>query len=361
MQNSLTWLHVFAFCAIVFSGMWIYKRTHSKVSLAIVSIIMICVAGLRYGYIDTRAYRHSFLLHNRDIIFDVDFWLNDEIKDKGFAVVQSIIKFFTDDGQVFLFILSLITVGLLFYGIVKRVAQADLGIFLFITTGCYLDTMNGVRQYLVSAILFFFLPKLIEEKKFVKYLLLVLIMSTIHGSALLFIPIYFIAHKRAWSNSTLLLAIVGGFFYLFFNTGVGAALAEILEGTSYGDDYADMLLEGNASVNIIRVFVAAIPILLSLLNRDAEIKKTPLYTTAFNMSFINLMCWLFATRALYFYRLCMYFTPYMIVHLCLEIYAIKNKREKQIMTVLMIILYFAWFVYSLYISGDSFFVGYLKY
>ena len=275
--------------------------------------------------------------------------------------LQSVIKLFTEDGQVFLFVLSLITVGLLFYGIVKRVPQADIGIFLFITTGSYLDTMNGVRQYLVSAILFFFLPKLIEEKNFIKYLVLVLLVSTIHGSALLFIPIWFIANKKAWSGSTLILTIVALFCYVFFNTGVGAALSEILEGTSYGDDYADMLLAGDTSVNIIRIFVAAVPILLSLLNRNAEIKKTPLYTISFNMSFINLLCWLFASRALYFYRLCMYFTPYMIILLCLEIYAIKNKRERQIMTALMIGLYFIWFVYSLYVAGDNFFVGYLKY
>ena len=359
MQNSLSWGHVLIFFALACTGMWLYQKTKSKIVLGAVALLMICVAGLRHGYVDTRAYRISFLEHDPLSIFSAEYWLGDT-KDRGFGVFISLIKMFTEDAQVFLFICSLITVGLIFYAIVKRVPQPEIGIFLMIATGCYLDTMNGLRQYLVAAVLFYFLPRLIIKEDFKKFLLLILLLSTIHGSALLLIPTYFIANKKPWSNATLTLAAILLLVYIFFNTGIGRLLAEMLDGTSY-ESYAEQVASGSSSVHPIRLAVAAVPLFLSLFNRDAEIKQTKRYRIAFNMSFINLMVWLFATKVLYFYRLNPYFTPHVIVHLCFELSAFKNNKEKKVLTLSLIFLYSLFWIFSLKAAGPSFFVGYLKY
>lgn len=359
--NSLSWWHVLSFLGIVVAGMWLARKSRSRGLSAIICFIMICVAGLRHGYIDTRSYRTSFENLEIDKVLNLNFIFDSEAKDKGFSVLSALIKTVTDNSQIFLFIISFITVGFLFWGIVNRVPEIDLGIYLFITTGCYLDTMNGIRQALVSAILFYFFPKLLDKEKTIQCVVLILILSTIHGSALIFIPIYFIGKKKAWSNYTIILIIVSGLLYIFFNTGVGATLANILEGTNYGNDYSQMLLSGNTSVNILRIIIAAVPLGLSLITRQYKRNKQTSYNLFFNMTLLNFMTWLFASRVLYFYRLAMYFAPYMIVFLCFELCGIQSKKQYRFIKLAAIFFYFIYFIYQLYIMGDQFFVGYLRY
>lgn len=353
-------IYVATFVVLIYAITFFAKKYNLKWPLFVACAIMICIAGLRHGYIDTRAYRQGFIRMDVYQIFSREF-LFGEGKDKGFAVFGAIIKLFTDNSQAYLFILALITTGLVFWGIAKRVPNVELGIFLLITTGWFLDSMNGVRQCLVSAVLFAFLPKYIEEKKFVKYLLIVLLMSTMHATALLFIPIYFIARTKVWSKWTVAILGVSVLFAVFFNSGVGEFLAELLEETEYGEDYGEMLLMGNTSVNVLRVAIAAVPLLLSFLTKNDTKKHTPIYTIAFNMSLVNFIIWIFATRALYFYRLAMYFTPYMILLLCYEIYELASEADKTIIYALAVGLFFAFHLYSAYIAGDILFVGYLKY
>ncbi len=365
-QSSLSWTHVIIFLAGVCFLMWLSQNVkQQKLVAAVTCIGMICVAGLRHGYVDTRLYRLGFIGMDVKSILSLDYILDSEGKDKGFYILNAIIKLIYDDSQFFLFLLSAVTVGLLFWGIYNNIEDKFLGIFLFVTVGCYLDTMNGVRQYLASAILFFFLPKLIEKRQFFRYLILVLLASTIHGSALLFIPVYFIATKKSWSVYTVFLIGIMGLLFVFFNTGVGNALAELLEDTSYGEDYGQMLLDGNTSTNLLRPFIAAVPLALSLynfqLNKETQGERTARNDINFNMALVSFFCWLFSARVLYFYRLAIYFQPYVILLICDEIKAMRSKSEKSYVRYITIILYLIYFLYTLYIMGNHFFVGYLKY
>ena len=169
---SLSWWHVFLFIGITMFLVYIAEYYQSKLFFLIASFIMIAVSGLRHGYIDTRAYRVGFETLNISSVLNLDFLLNGESKDRGFSVISAIIKLFSQDSQVFLFVFALITVGCLLYGIERNSVALTFSVFLFICTGCYLDTMNGMRQVFVSAILFAVGSKLIEEKKVVKYIII---------------------------------------------------------------------------------------------------------------------------------------------------------------------------------------------
>ena len=359
-SEALGWGHVLLFMCAVLLTTYIGERSNSRFMLAVASITMICVAGLRHGYVDTRAYREGFVSLDPTKILNIDFILNSEARDRGFTVLSAIIKCFTENSQAFFFIFAIITVGCLFYGIVNRAPETTYAVFIFICTGCYLDTMNGMRQAVVSAVLFAILPHLIEEKKLVKYIIVVLLASTVHMTALIFIPLYFIMDAKAWSTKTWIIA--GAVFpvFLFFTSGIGAGLANLFEGTSYGKDYGQMLISANTSVNYLRFIVSVVPLVLSFMNRYDERKNFLLYDICFNMSVVNAFAWLFATKVLYFYRLASFFQPYMILLLCMEIYCIEGNNKKLIKTA-SFILFFVWHAYSLNVMGSQFFVGYLKY
>ena len=359
--QSLNWFHVFGFVAVVMGLVIFSKRVNSKKLSWIACIIMILVSGLRHGYVDTRTYRSGF--ENLDIsnVLSFEFLFQSDSKDKGFYFISAVFKWLTNDSQMIFLLFSILTVGLLFWGIHNMSEDADFAIFLFIATGCYLDTMNGMRQALASAIIFFFLPKLLKQRKIIPYIIIVLLVSTIHASAIIFIPIYFIATKKAWSVYTGVLIVISLIIYVFFNTGIGNLLVELLDNTSYGSDYGEMILVGNTSVNIIRIIVAAVPLTLAYFYKENIPSDDENYNICFNMSVLNFMTWLFASKVLYFYRLAMYFTPFTIVFLCYVVNNIKNEADRKIIKTVAVVLYFAYFIYQLYTMGDYFFVGYLKY
>lgn len=359
-SEALGWGHVALFMCVVLFSVYLGERSKSRFLLTISCIIMICVAGLRHGYVDTRLYREGFISLDVGKTLSLDYILNSESRDRGFSVLSALIKCFSEDSQIFFLIFSVVTVGCLFYGIINRAPEITFAVFLFICTGCYLDTMNGMRQAFVSAVLFFLLPRLKEDRNLIKYLVVVLLASTVHMTALVFIPLYFIMDVKAWSSKTWIMVGVVFLVFIFFTSGIGVGLANILEGTSYGRDYGQMLISANTSVNYLRVIVAVVPLILSFMNRNDERKKFSLYDICFNMSIVNAFAWLLATNVLYFYRLAVFFQPYMILLLCMEIYCLEGRNKKLIKT-MAIVLYFAWHVYSLHAMGDLFFVGYLKY
>ncbi len=356
----LSWGQLIALWSFVLICMGLEKRTRTKAMEVVACFTLILFSGLRHGYIDTRAYRQGFLNLDVSQVFSSTFLYDADSKDKGFSVLSSIIKLFTDNAQVFLFIFALLTVGLLFFGLIKRTENKMMAVFLFIMTGCFLDTMNGMRQAFVQAVMFYFGTDLILNKKTLKYIVLVLLLSTVHASVLVFIPIYFVVSVKPWSKQTIFLSFAVVVIYVFFNTGFGQMIADLLEETSYGYDYGQMLISGNTSTNAIRVIVAGAPLILSWINRSNAPNDNKIYRIAFNMSVLNFFTWLFSTKVLYFYRLAVYFMPFMILLMCYEV-ALLRANNRKVVTFSIYALYLIWHVYSLSVTGDAFFVGYFKY
>ncbi len=421
MSERLSWLHVALFWLVVMAGMsfaYSSRKDKSNAVDGIVCFIMVCVAGLRHGYIDTRAYRQWFEGLDVSYIFSFDYLLGPD-KEKGFGVLLAILRLFTGNGQVFLFVFSLITVSSLFYGIIKRVPDRRVGVFLFIMTGCFLDTMNGLRQEFVAALLFHAVPALIDKRRIVRYFVFFLVVSTFHRSSLLFLPLYFFLRSSPWGKATRNISIILLIIFALFNTGIGMFVASSLEGTDYGEDYGELLRSGNTGTNVLRVAVAAVPLILSYINRgkrkeniitpatitpttitpatitpatifrhkrqsnavkvrdvfaeqtsifnnrsnNGGKRKEKYYNICFNMTLINFFFWLFSQRVVIFYRLALYTTPFMIVLLCFELERMKKKNAKNgnLVTALAMGCYLAFHALSLKTMGNLFFVGYLRY
>ena len=152
--------------------------------------VLIFVSGFRESVGDTYTYRTMF---ERVPANFISFIKHPTIKeDTGFYAIAAFIKqYISKDSQTILLCMAIITIGLIFITYYKNTDMIEMAIFLFITSGCYLVTMNGVRQYLASAILFFCFP-MIYKKQWKYYFPIVLLCSTIHQSALIFFILYFI-------------------------------------------------------------------------------------------------------------------------------------------------------------------------
>lgn len=334
-------------------GKWVMtncgERWRANIALAFVAgTILVCVAGLRAGIGDTGAYRSGFNKLPTNWDQGIEELEKSSGKDKGFTAISLVIKsFISDDSQVFLFILSLLTVGFIFIVFYQNVYMIEMAVFLFITSGCYLVTMNGVRQYLVTAILFLAFPW-IYQRKWYYYLPLVLAVSTVHKTSLIFIPLYFIVNQQAWGTMTKMLILAGvGLFVTYPVTG--PMIASLLKESQYGD-YSGVLASTGAGANMLRVVVMAVPVVFGYMGKDYGIKQKRYYNIMVNMTVINLICILLATRYWIYARFNMYFMVYMIVLLVWEIESLFDEKNTKLVYMACLGMYTFYYYYEMAVS-----------
>ena len=125
-------------------------------------------------------------------------------KDEGFYFISALIKNLgVSDVKVYFFILAAVQAYLLFRVYRKYSARYVVCFFLFIASTDYISWMfNGIRQFVavtVTLLAFDFILK----RKYIKAILIIIIASLFHQSALLVIPFVFIVQGRAWNKKTL--------------------------------------------------------------------------------------------------------------------------------------------------------------
>ena len=122
-------------------------------------------------------------------------------------------------------------------------------------------SMNGIRQVLTAAIIFSAIKFLINGN-WVKYMVVILLSSTIHESALILIPIYFFVRYKAWSKATFILLFFSILIVLGFNE-FSSVLFSSIENSQYG--HYQNFSEGGASS--IRVAVYGVPLIIAFLEK----------------------------------------------------------------------------------------------
>src|SRR5690606_40042452 len=109
---------------------------------------IVLVSGLRSNIGDTPFYMYSYVLADPSLAgfsFAGDF---------GFRALQIVLKKLTPDPQALIFITALATNVLIAIGLYRYSRLIEVSLFLYITTGMFTVSMNGIRQYLAAAILF---------------------------------------------------------------------------------------------------------------------------------------------------------------------------------------------------------------
>src|SRR5690606_31318416 len=133
---------------------------------------------------DTFFYMHSYRITNFNIQtfeFEGDF---------GFNLFQLLLQQLSRDPQVLIFTTALITNLLIVYVFSQYSRMFEIAIYVFITSGMYITSMNGIRQYMAAAIVFT-ATRYIMDGNWKKFILISLLAGTIHNTALMMIPIYF--------------------------------------------------------------------------------------------------------------------------------------------------------------------------
>ncbi len=126
----------------------------------------------------------------------------------GYQLYEYLILKFTHN-YFWLFFLSGLIVVYSYLHIIRRYSENYwLSVLLFVTLGIYTFFFNGLRQGIAMAIFALSLPYLLE-KKFFYYLLVCIIASLFHKTALIMIPFYFLVNLRIKPLYKILAIFVG--------------------------------------------------------------------------------------------------------------------------------------------------------
>ncbi|KAB7640216.1 EpsG family protein [Bacillus sp. B3-WWTP-C-10-D-3] len=251
--------------------------------------------------------------------------------EKGYYVLNYVIKLLMDNSQYIFLATSFITIFLITKTLKDYSNSYILSVFLFVTMYFYYNSFNLVRQYLVVAILFYAI-KYILNKSFKKYLLVITIASFFHITALAMIPFYWILRKK-FSNLMYLFMLAVSVCLSLFTTNIVNLVASIFGKFSVYNNY---LVEGSSTKSIILITSAII--LFSLINKNKLSRINENSIIYINGVYFALVFSVIAIGNILFFRVAIYFYIYSLLLIPLFLAAIDKKLRPVIYTLIFMIL-----------------------
>lgn len=307
-------------------------------------------AGFRSDWADTGLYREGFL-NSPDTLSAIPDLLSDDIKDPGFSVLMVLMKAVIGN-QDKLFFLLVSTFQMYCLALTYRKYSSDywICVFLFIASTDYMSWMhNGIRQFIAVAAIFACFKWLVE-KRYIRLIAVILLVSTIHGSALLMLPIIFIVQGRAWNRKTVI-TLFATMVVMIFIDRFTPILNDLLQNTQYDDMMTNGIWENDDGTNIIRVLVYSVPALLSLLGlKYVRAANDPVINISVNCSIVTMALYLVASvsSGIYIGRLPIYTTLQGYIALPWLIDHIFEKRSAKLVKTVMVAAYLGFFVYQMH-------------
>ena len=337
----------------------IYEKRTSRFWAFITFSIIIFFIGLRSGIADTYTYIKIFNEYPKQLS-EMSSYIVDGTQNIGFIYFSVFIKqFISTDYHVWLFIIALISGCCTFITFRKYSSNYGMTVTLFILSCQFTWLLNGIRQFLVVSIMFACTP-LIIEKKPAPYILICLILSTIHKSALILIPTYFIVQGAPWNRRTIIfivIVILGMMFTSTYTNIYEGILEETYQSTSLKE-----VKSIDDGTSIIRVAVESVPMILAYIYRKqiAE-KSTPIINLCINMSIITSGFFIMSSivkSGILLGRVPIYFSLYNYILLPWIIRNVFEKNERRVLNFLMILLYVIFFIYMMYVAWGG--LGYIS-
>jgi hypothetical protein len=207
---------IIALCLLSFAllsefGYFKNSKTAKAAFLSVGSAILFFVSAFRFDVgADYRPYTNAF--NNLVILPTIE--LANQRMEKGYIFVNRYIQLFINDFQMLFVVISLIVILLVYAMLLRYCKNPSLGLLCFYLLGFYFNSMNFMRN-VIAALIVVFAYKYIKEKSFMKFIVVVLLASTFHISALAFIPFYFIFKFKFNYITLVIYSIIWGILYIF--------------------------------------------------------------------------------------------------------------------------------------------------
>lgn len=326
------------------------KYRYSAGLVFVMFLVVAFISAHRYGFCDTGLYRDIC----GDMGTDYDYAYADGLpfEDRGFNLLMIFLNNCGFEPQSIIIFCAYVVFSVFFYTLYKYSSDLPFSLFLIIFLSYY-TMINGIRQVLAAAILLLGLPFL-RDKKFLFYVPLVWLAYTMHASAMIMVPLYFVLTRKRLNMG------IWAFYSVVLLFFVAPSLAESLMGDLLKDSVYSEYMDIDDQMNITRLLVAAIPLILTLFyckTIDRKAKPSPnspeymsykLTNLLINMQFISFGFTVLGLRMVYFARLSMYFEITNALLLPIAIRGSFDRESAKTVKRIAILLYFIYFLYQTY-------------
>lgn len=357
----LIWLAIVAFVVKIFcqeQTISVLGKAESRCRV-LTALILACPyaiwAGFRAdGFGDTYAYRFMFS-HAPNSFSELSTYLSGSGKDKGFTVLMTLFKMVFGNSDVLFFLLIAIF-QIVCIALVYRKYSTDffLSFFLFVASTDYISWMfNGIRQF-IAATGFLACFGLLVKKKYVTLICVILLLSTIHASVLITIPIIFVIQGQAWNKKTILFIMLIGLAIVFIDKFT-PFLDSVLSETQYSDLVTNELWTNDDGTNILRILVYSMPAIFSIIGKKyVDSADNRIINISVNASACTMILYAFAgvSSGVYIGRLPIYTTLIGYVGFPEIIDNMFTKESARLIKLLMIAGYLMFFYYQMHITWN---------
>ncbi len=310
----------------------------NPVSLIVPILMYVPFSGLRTENGDTFYYIKDF----KETVPDghVHFRLGTETM---YPLIADIVKETVDDYHWLIFITAIISLVPVFVILYKYSHPYDLAIYLFMATGYFGASMNGIRQYCATGILLLGTKYIFSRKKtaVLKYAIFVFLAWEMHESAWVMIFVFWFVRRKAWQPSSFMLLFCSmvalSLFDLILPSFLGA-----LEDTGFSG-YAENGWFTNGSEggsNFIRVLVSLVPVVIAYFSRAQMRRLGHVGDILTNMGMVNAAIYIFSTYNWIFARLAIYLSIYYIILLSWVVYNGVQKKDRGLYYTVCVLMYY---------------------
>lgn len=339
-----------------------YKHKNKKFSifLSVLAVVVVAfIAGARDYSIgtDTSGYANIIFNYAKTYPNIFDFYSHAAIwGEGGYLFLNYAVARFTSDPHIYYFVLGFIMYGLTLWSLWR---YSKFGFSVTLAWACYLflfygDTLNAMRQMLACSIVFFAFSYFLE-KKYISYVLLMLLAFSCHKSALLGIApavVYLVLQKKD-KKSVKLLIVIGVFVFALFYEYIAQALMNI--GLLPADRYDKYLASGipfDLNALILRLpFLMFIYAWYKLYKGETK-EKQVFFDTVLMLVIIDLLFSQMRSIVVWLYRLTLYFGMYRCIGYSRIIHS-NIKSNKIFLSVVLLLYLIVLFVYQIMYQGNN--------
>ena len=335
---------------IILAGIWFslesYKNSYEqrrKFYIWFVTVLLTFHSGLRNWAVGADTYQYYIIWGNtretswKDLIDD---FIIGGGKDPFYNLFQKVIQIFSENYQVFLIIVAVIFMSVLGNFVLKntsRISHAVLAFMIYMGYFYGFFSITGIRQTLATALLLISYEYL-KKQKLIHFVLLVLAGALFHITALVFLPLYFVAkieNPRFVFGS----AIFGFPFFMIFKNQLAILFLKYSTLEDRFEAYASQYhLGGSFVLTAFQVFLAIYALILIKKVLKLGHKTYIMYNTFALALFFLPLQWVNPSAgriAQYFAIIIMVWIPYL-----LDATAGESEKTRKILYMLAIIGFF---------------------
>lgn len=320
------------------------RKITSKSVLVVFALILIVTSTLRFGFIDTYAYKIMYRksADNLRYVNSAPWGV-----EAGWLYLMYYLNYITSSPKLMLFLVALlVNLG---YVIVCKKYSADVifSLFVYFCIG-YMDTNNGLRQCFAASITMIAFPLLLS-KRYILYALVVAFASVFHESAIYLLLIALIVLGKPF-NIKVIIALLFSLVFLFAPGAISGFIQESTIDNKYNDYLNNEIGMGFVRCLIISIIPLSLSIAYCVIKGKKRCKIDRVDGLLINMTIINSALYLMGLYMQYWARLAFYTSFAPIVLLPKLIDGIFAENARKWIKILALCLYFIFFAYNIYVN-----------